>query len=191
MRIVQVGANKGNTDNDPVWKLVQANLPDSLNWSIVLIEPNPYAVKILRETYKGFSNAHILECACGDETGVSTLYVDHLDDESSSQHSSLIYDHLIRHEHKPEVIGLVSVKIYKLGDLIDSSCQIDLLQIDAEGYDYKVLLGCDFGKFDIKQVQYEHMHLKGGEKEMAHHYMIGHGYKLIRANIVDSIYERV
>jgi FkbM family methyltransferase len=186
-----VGANKGNTDNDPVWKLVQANLPNSLDWSIVLIEPNPYAIKILRETYKDFGNAHILECACGNEEGQSILYVDHLDEGDGSQHASLIYNHLIKHDHKPEVIGLMSVKIHKLGDLIDSSCPIDLLQIDTEGYDYQVLLGCDLNKFDIKQVQYEHMHLKGGEKEMAHDYMTKHGYKLIRADIVDAIYERV
>lgn len=190
MRIVQVGANKGNTDNDPVWKLVQANLPNSLDWSLVLIEPNPYAVKILRETYKDFSNVHILECACGDEDGQSILYVDHLDEGNGSQHASLIYNHLIKHDHKSEVIGLISVKIHKLGDLIDSSCPIDLLQIDTEGYDYKVLLGCDLSKFDIRRIQYEHCHLSHNDAQLASTYLIGNGYQLVSANVIDSTYER-
>jgi FkbM family methyltransferase len=190
MRIVQVGANKGNTDNDPVWKLVQANLPDSLDWHFVLIEPNPYACEKLVETYKAFKNVKIFYCGCADVDCQSTLYVDNLDEKSCSQHSSLIYDHLIKHDHKPEVIGLVSVILRTLNNLLDSSLPIDYLQIDVEGYDYKVLLGCDLTKFNIKKIQYEQCHLNEGEKQAAHEYLVKHGYKLIKMDLLDVIYEK-
>ena len=62
MKIVQIGANKGNTDNDPVWKLCQENLPNSKSWDLLFVEPNMKALKILRDNYTnaGFHNTKFL-----------------------------------------------------------------------------------------------------------------------------------
>jgi FkbM family methyltransferase len=190
MRIVQVGANKGNTDNDPVWKLVQANLPDSLEWDFVLIEPNPDAIAELRKSYKDFKNVQFIECGCADTTFTSLLFINSLEEKNCSQHASLIYDHLIKHEHDPSVIDGIEVEVLTLNDILDASLPIDYLQIDVEGMDYKVLLGCDLTKFNIKKIQYERCHLNEGDKQAAHEYLVKHGYKLIKMDLLDVIYEK-
>ena len=122
MKIVQIGANKGNTDNDPVWKLCQENLPDSLlNWYLYFVEPNPKAVNILRESYKKFNHVDILPYAVTD-TPIMTdnqLYIDNdsLITHAGSQHCSLYREHLKKLGHKDEVISSIRILSFNLNDI--------------------------------------------------------------------------
>lgn len=89
MVIVQIGANKGKTDNDPIWKLCQDNLPESLNYNLFLVEPNPKACEILKENYKDFKNVTIIQKAISNYCGYIDLYVDNDDkvNHYGSQHA--------------------------------------------------------------------------------------------------------
>lgn len=198
-KIVQIGANKGNTDNDPVWKLCQENLPSSLNWYLYFVEPNPKAVDILKESYKKFNHVDILPYAVTD-TPIMTdaqLYIDNDDSEENagSQHCSLIKGHLLNHNHSEDVISSIRVLSFNLNDIFTlfgiTDEVIDYLQIDTEGYDGKILLGADLCKLNINVIEYEHIHLSGTERNDVHNKLVKDGYKFCWIKSEDTRYEKI
>ena len=57
--------------------------------------------------------------------------------------------------------------------------RLDLLQVDAEGYDALILAQVDFERFRPKIVRYEHMHLSQEEQEATIRLLRGHGYLVV------------
>jgi FkbM family methyltransferase len=202
MRIVQVGANKGNTDNDPVWKLCQENLPESLDWYLYFVEPNPKAVEILRKSYENFNHIDILPYAVTDIPGLQNVQLfidnDHLISSAGSQHCSLLKDHLTRHGHSDDVISSIQVLSFNLNDIftlfginngIDDDL-IDYLQIDTEGYDGKILLGANLSALNIKKIEFEHCHLDPEECRKVVEKLLNHSYQLVSRTHDDLVFER-
>lgn len=163
MIIVQIGSNKGNTDNDPVWKLCQENLPNSLGWQLFLIEPNPKAFSRLCEAYSAFTSATFIEAAVTNTNGFITLFVDnHMKEgHEGSQHASLIPEHLDKMGHHRDKVSTIYVKSITFDSIVDlyDLKSIDYLQIDAEGYDAKIVYGIDFNKINIAKLEFEHCHI--------------------------------
>jgi len=58
--------------------------------------------------------------------------------------------------------------------------RVDLLHIDTEGYDYRVLRQFDFDSFRPRVVLYEHMHLPKTERKNATNLLEGYGYRICR-----------
>ncbi len=195
MKIVQIGANKGNTDNDPVWKLCQENLPESQSWDLLFVEPNMKALKILRDNYTnaGFHNTKFLQVAASYESNILTLHLDHDNIEGSegSQHCSLYKDHMHKMGHSDSVLSTVLVSSLTLADILKiADGTVDYLQIDTEGHDAVILLGCNLSKFDIKKIEYEHLHIGNTINNEVNNHLTTHGYHLVNKNHEDSIYEK-
>jgi methyltransferase FkbM-like protein len=54
--------------------------------------------------------------------------------------------------------------------------QLDLLVIDAEGWDWRILRQFDFGGLRPKLILYEHQHLRADERAAAHRFLAGFKY---------------
>jgi len=191
VHIIQVGANKGNTDNDPVWKLCQENMPASLDWKIDLIEPNPKAVEICRENYRvaGFTNVVVFCCGISDTHEELDLFIDNdVPGNEGSQHASMNRSHLHKLGHSDQVISTRRVTCYPLHEFFHESV-VDILQIDTEGYDAKVLLGCDFTGLTIKKIQFEHIHISPEEFAAVVSKLEEIGYKRTYFGPEDVVYE--
>lgn len=198
MKIVQIGANKGNTDNDPVWKLCQDNLPESLKWELYFVEPNPKAVKILEQSYKDFLFVDILPYAVTD-TPIMTdvqLFIDNddLEAHAGSQHCSLLKDHLLKLQHRKEVISSIRVLAFNLNDIFTlfgiHEDTVDYLQIDTEGYDGKILLGADLNRCKINQIEFEHCYLDPEECHKVVEKLLNHDYKLVSRTHDDLVFTK-
>lgn len=192
MNIVQIGANKGKTSNDPVWKLVNENLPESLSWNMTLIEPNPKAIDILKENYTsiGFiKNILIYNYGVSDTLGYRSLYVDNdVPGNEGSQHASFNKSHLHKLEHDDSVITEIRTYCYKLDNFLFYNT-VDYLQIDTEGWDGKILLGADLGISKIKKIQFEYCHLEYEECRAVVKKLIDFGYKYVSKTHEDIIFE--
>jgi FkbM family methyltransferase len=178
--IVQVGANKGATDNDPVWALCQKNLPESLEWELLLFEPNPKAAHICRENYKryGFKHVTIIEAAVSDCDRTVELYIDNdIPGNEGSQHASMYLSHMYKMGHRDEALVKISVPCVTLNDYIPH--EVDYLQIDTEGHDDIIVNSIDFDRFDIKMIEFERAHIGQQRLDRTSKLLLQNGYRLL------------
>ena len=63
--------------------------------------------------------------------------------------------------------------------------RLDLLQIDAEGYDAEIIRMVDFSKLRPSVVHYEHRHLSQTDRESCENELAAHGYR-IHLGVVDT-----
>lgn len=142
LRFVQIGANDG-VNNDPLSATVRAH-----RWSGVLVEPVPRMLERLVANYEGVPGLRFANVAIGPEEGTTTFYtVEGRPGEPAwaDQISSLDRDVVLRHtygisdlESRIVPIEIESVPLPSLVARygLDS---IDLLHVDAEGYDYEIV----------------------------------------------------
>ena len=189
--IVQIGSNKGNTDNDPVWKFCQENTPDSYGWELILVEPNPKAIAIIDKNYReaGFNNFTVLNYGASDKEEDLILYVDNdIPGNEASQHSSVYKSHMYKMGHTDQAIVEYKIKCYPLCYFLPNP--VEYLQIDTEGHDDKILLGCDFNYFDVDKIQYEHLHLSEDRNSRLLSYLYQFNYKITNKTNEDTTLER-
>ena len=179
MNIIQIGSNKGNTDNDMIWAICEQAKPQSYKWNLTLVEPNPHAMSILKKSYEKFENVRFVEAAVSNKRGSSYLYVDNVDKvgHEGSQHASLNRSHLLKMGHQKADISSIQVSIILFDDLVGYNQQIDLLQIDTEGYDFDILMSIDLNKYSINRIYYEHVHMTKKQHDIISDKLKTHGYK--------------
>jgi len=133
--VLDVGANVGNYTCD----IFEVN-PSSM---VYAFEPHPATYSKLTDNMQKFSNNLFksYNLGVGQEKGVLELF-DYAD-KSGSSHASL-YKDVITDLHKGEVESC-KVEIIALDEFFsrESIQEVDLLKIDTEGNEYKVLLGAN------------------------------------------------
>ena len=179
--VIQIGANDGMF-HDPIHKFIKRD-----NWKGVLLEPQSYVYEnFLKKIYAKNEGIHPLCAAIGEEDGHRNLYkigftnmrwatglasFDRKQIELSYE-SGQVKKNCLRHglemptdpekqiiAEKVEVISPATLmKRYSISD-------IDLLQIDAEGFDYQVIKIFDIAKTKPKAIVFENMHLSPNEKK--------------------------
>lgn len=186
--IVQVGANRGN---DHVTELVRGSTVDTL----LLIEPTPMCIPILRACYSSiFPSAIIEEVAIVPTKGEEFVDFYFWTDETvlpepTHEANSLKKMHLIGTGIPEEQVQVTKVVATTLMDVLvkHNITTVDRLFIDIEGMDAEVLLSFPFTQFDVKEVRVETRHM-GGLLGAVDEYMKGSGfYKRGRAGL-DTIY---
>jgi len=157
--IVDVGAN---TD-----VYGAAELP---NAQIFAFEPHPHTVKMLRANLKKEhqTNVKVLEMALSDSAGSMKLW--DFADSAEKKHTqptatlSSLNKQVIEGLHKQEAQAF-TVKVETLDRMAKTLLlgTIDLLKIDTEGYEFKVLLGAKkllrAGKIRIIQFEFNEMNI--------------------------------
>lgn len=182
---LQIGANDG-VSNDPLHKFVT-----KFGWEGILLEPLPAAFEMLRRNYAGNPNLKLINAALSHEDGHRTLYTLRMDADTfpkAHQFSSFSLERLLgQNAWVPEVaskVERVQVECISLKTLLREANgrAIDILQIDAEGYDLQILRMIDFSAMRPAIISYEHSGMSKAEQEEAVTLLIGQGYRLTRGN---------
>ncbi|MES1185309.1 MAG: FkbM family methyltransferase [Myxococcales bacterium] len=124
---VDVGANVGN------WAaMVWAQQPSSRG---LLLEPAESALKLLANRFGADERATIIAAAAGAQEGIAEFF----EDAGAGETSSLFVGHApsgsIRRQVRVAALDKICPEI--------GLASIDLLKIDAEGYDFQVLRGAE------------------------------------------------
>jgi FkbM family methyltransferase len=138
--VLDVGAHHGE------WSL--AALDSLATATVYAIEPAPPNLRILRQRVAGRASVRVVEAALGEASGPATLHFDQ------------------RHPSTASLAGgpaggeeLFDVVVTTGDDLLarEGIEMVDLLKIDAEGWDLKVLqgFGCALANGRIRMVQFE------------------------------------
>lgn len=183
---VQVGSNDG-LQGDPIHDLIVARE----NWSGIFIEPIDFLFQRLRRNY-GAAERFIFEnVAIGSEKGSKKFY--YVSEKAKSelnlpywhdQLGSFDKDHITRmmgEEMRPYIVE-EDVECLPLQDVLDRNRvnTIDLLHIDTEGFDYKVLSQLDLGRYKPSVILFEHHLLPNDEFDKARKLLRGNGYRLVQ-----------
>ena len=184
---VQVGSNDG-VQGDPLHELIGENE----SWRGIFIEPVGFLFNRLRSNY-GNSSKYIFENkAIAQERGELAFYYVSKQAEAElgdrlpfwyDQLGSFDKNHILKHLDgalEPYIVS-EAVQAVTIQDILDKHKvkELDLIHIDTEGYDYKVLSQCDFSRYRPKIVLYEHQHLSEEEKSMAQALLKESGYSCV------------
>ncbi len=196
LNIVVVGANDGKY-NDPSYDF---NMGRSSSTSVLLIEPNTDLLPYLEENYASHPRHRIANCAIGPE-GMLTLYTIKKESWDSytpdyakgwpryraatgitSASREHIEKNLAAHTdiNPNEVIGVLNVPSKALGTLLSElnwPTPIDVLQIDAEGYDDAVIQASSLPVSRPKLIYFETCHIPPSRLKNLVSYLSGLDYK--------------
>ena len=154
---VQVGANVGDTPQDPLYKSVL-----KYGWHGLLVEPLTHAMEKLRSNYKGCDGLIFEQCAISDEEGDHTL---HFPDETDGDFRSLHVDMQtiakgtasFDADHTNKVCKVQGHSIAMSHEICRCSTMADVLEsrqvapeavsllvVDTEGHDHVILNSLDY-----------------------------------------------
>lgn len=188
MFLVQIGSNDGKT-GDPLNQLLHKNK----NWKALFVEPVPYLFERLKGNYSDPTRFSFANVAI-NEGGLLTFYW--MDPRAKNDFDDLPfwYDQLgsfdKRHiitelgERMEPYILSRELEGMSLPDLLTKNKveKLDILHIDTEGYDWKILSQLDLNAYNPKFILYESNHLS--EQELASSYAFLHErYELFDAGI--------
>jgi FkbM family methyltransferase len=177
MKIVQIGTNVGNDDLTTLIK--SKNIEPSL---LILIEPLSIHNNKINNCYQFVQNKIIENIAivCDEEITKKFYYSN---DDPDFTVASFDINHVIVHGYNPKNIISIDIpcmsinNLFKKYNLID----IDILFIDAEGYDDCILRSIDYSTFNIKQIYYENLHLPYPQIN-THNFLKSMGYSSVIPN---------
>ncbi len=167
MNVLQVGACDGMS-NDPIRELVAKGRALA-----ILLEPNPFAFARLEKTYQGLQNVILLQAAIAERDGEAFLYRIKKSDKADSdvdlslQLASFDRGHLRRHRVRSCDIERITVPCRSLASVVSGSgiTKLDLLQIDAEGFDATVVRMALALPVLPVCINFEHFHLKSADRQ--------------------------
>ncbi len=180
---IQIGANDGKRD-------FIHNYTSKYKWKGILIEPVKYLFKRLVKNYQGIDNLTFENVAISNKNEFRDFYrlketKDNLPtwyDLLGSFNPKIILEHKDRIPNIENYLITEKVKCITFDNLIRkyNVKNIDLLQIDAEGYDYEIIKSIDFSKIKPKMIFYEHSHLNSKDMQECRNFLRKKGYSLIK-----------
>lgn len=184
---VEIGANDGE-QHDHLRPLILAHA-----WSGVMVEPVPYIYERLERNYAGIDRVTTANVAIGERDGELPFYhlVEPADDERASLPDwcdgigSFSRDAVLSHaDHIPDVERrVVQRDVAALS--FESLCarfglaRVDLVVVDTEGYDWRILSSIDLESHHPRLLVYEHFHLPPAEREACRRYLEDAGYETL------------
>jgi len=162
--VVQIGANDG-VQFDPLHHFLIKN---HQNIKALLLEPiEEYYINLVRN-YSGFENLLPLQLAIHNSERQMTVYkVDNKRITYDQSHligiASFDRNHYKRSGISAEHIKEESVSCAPLSEVLSNHKfpQVDILQIDAEGYDCEIVLNIDFRQIKPTIIHFEHSFSQG------------------------------
>jgi FkbM family methyltransferase len=142
----------------------------------VLVEPQPAAFARLQEAYRDQPQVVLLQAAIAEEKGVRDLYCRRGD---ASMAASLDREHLRRHGIADEEIVATPVTCHTVPSALAAAGldSVDLIQIDAEGYDWPIVRSIDFERMRPAIVRFEYRNLPPRDADACLELLAAHGYR--------------
>jgi FkbM family methyltransferase len=200
--LVQIGANTGNTGTDQLYKFIARHgAPGCQGASkvrAVLIEPVRHLYEQLGANYAGFAGVTCVQAAIAETSGTKPFYrlreginlAEHGLPAYAEELGSFLRENLSSlWAHDPANVRLrefvqaniveESIPCLRLEEVLrrEKITDLDLLQIDTEGYDYAILRSLDFTRFKPCYINYERIHL-GRDEAACRRMLLYHGYSL-------------
>ncbi|MGH7153945.1 MAG: FkbM family methyltransferase, partial [Acetobacteraceae bacterium] len=178
---VQIGANDG-ISNDPLHEFITR-----FRWEGVLIEPLPDAFRLLQQTYAGHPQLHLINAAVAEHDGMQKFYTIDADESTfgkAHQFSSFNREALLgQTDWVPDVAQRIvetEVPCLSFDSLVRAvgDRSVDILLIDAEGYDLAILRMIDFARMRPSIICYEHVQMTKSERDEAAALLIRNEYRV-------------
>jgi FkbM family methyltransferase len=184
---IQIGSNDGKK-NDPLRKNILA-----AKWKGVLVEPDYNNFQKLIQNYSGVTGLEFENAGIAEKNGMLTFhYVDGINekdpgwfDQIGSFDEKTFLQNIAFHpgletRHKTREIPVLTMDSLLQKHRISF---LDLLHIDAEGYDYKILNGINLEKLAPRIILFESEWLTGYElKELLNKFR-SHQYRIYKDGI--------
>jgi FkbM family methyltransferase len=168
MIVVQIGANRGYDELTDLIKNIKVD-------KLVLVEPMSKFNDSLLKCYNHIENLFIENVAITDDVNKKKEYFylhEKMDD--NVEQASLLKSHINKVFNRPEYLidksyddQLLEVEIEcsTINNLFDkyNLTDINILFIDAEGLDDRIIKSVDFSRFNIEKIYYENMHIDNFE----------------------------
>ena len=185
---VQVGSNDG-ISNDPLREHII-----KYDWNGILIEPSPIPFRKLEKLYESNHKVETKNLAISESGENLKFYIaspallDDINkgkvpkwyDQLGSFVRQNIEKHFIQNGISTEFIEEIPVITTTLDLLLEDRGinKLDVLHVDAEGYDIEVLNSIDLEKIETNIIIFEHMHIEISKKNEFIEYLKGLGYKI-------------
>jgi len=162
---IECGANNG-IDQSNTW-----HFEKFLNWKGVLIEPLPQKFYELKKNRNGKN--FFFNCALVDKKEKNDLRI-----YEKNLQSKIVSENDIEYSDSVKVKSLTLTEIL---DRIESPQEIDFFSLDVEGFEYEVLRGNDFSKYNFRFLLIEIKNKKNKAKtDELINFLIGKNYRFIK-----------
>jgi len=186
--IVQIGAYIGDSDSDPLCGFLRDQFgPTTLDrksgCQVVLVEPVREYFERLSECYKDLSEVYFENVAIAEKEGVRDFYRLAVDPTKygfpdwlaglgslKAERMTQLWDKYEKNQEWKQFYLrhriVEKIKCTTLENLLDHYRirNLDLLQIDAEGYDYEILRSVDLSRIRPRFINYERVLLQDDEE---------------------------
>ena len=174
--VVDVGANDGFYGSNSYPFI-------SRGWRAILIEPHPTAFAKAVRRHSGNEKVSLLNLACSDQAGTSSLVIFAGDEGGSLS----MLDYPAGQPVGRTIERKIQVEVQVLEDVLTRQSvgeDFGLLSVDTEGQDYKVLKGLNLDRFRPRVIFTE----KNANDDTKFEYLRKHGYRLEKELWVDTIW---
>ena len=172
MTFLQIGAFDGVGEDDLRELVTKYNLRG------VMVEPQPAAFARLQETYRNHRQVTLLQAAIAETEGTRDLYCHR---SHASMAASFDRQHLRKHGIADQDIVARSVPCHTVESALRVAGleNVDLMQIDAEGYDWTIMRSIDFTHVRPRILRFEYRHMVDSDADACLNHLASHGYRFI------------
>ena len=184
---VEIGANDGRK-NDPLYHYIIRH-----GWKGILVEPDPVNFKKLKENYREIDGLIFENTGIGPEQGEMLFYKikDITDrepgwyDQIGSFDKKTFLKNISFGKGLDQRIVAEPLPVIHFDQLLEKNNfeTPDLLHLDAEGFDYRILRSIDFTKYNIRLVLFESEWMTKNELKDIVQYLRKHQYRVVRSGI--------
>jgi FkbM family methyltransferase len=181
MTFLQIGAFDGVGEDD-LRELVKTH-----NLRGVMVEPQPSAFARLQQTYRNQRQVTLLQAAIAESEGTRDLYCHR---NHASMAASFDRQHLRKHGISDRDIVAQPVPCHTIESAlrVGGLTNVDLLQIDAEGYDWPIIRSIDLSRIQPRMIRFEYRHMSDADADACVTHLAAHGYRfLLESNDIIAI----
>ena len=193
---IQIGAGAGDLDKrancrDGFTEFIK-KLPRQNIKKIILVEPNPLNIPLLKECWKDYPEAIIYEIGIVPKTyenNTIDLYYCPLDGPHY-QVASINKSHVQKHYGDNCELEKFIIPVKQIENFINEITkeEIHLLALDIEGIDAEILLDINFNNLKLKYISFEHLHL-GEYKENVLNHLKNNNYEFLDSGLDHNGYD--
>jgi FkbM family methyltransferase len=172
LTFLQIGAFDGVGDDD-LRELVTA-----YKLRGVLVEPQPAAFSRLQENYRNHPQVTLLRAAIAETEGTRDLYCHR---SHASMAASFDRQHLRKHGIRDRDIVIQQVPCHTVESALRTAGMdnVDLIQIDAEGYDWPIIRSIDLNRIRPRIMRFEYRHMSDSDADACLAHLADSGYRFI------------
>ena len=193
---IQIGACAGDLNKDENYRdgftEFVKQLPRSRIKKIILVEPNPLNIPLLRECWKDYPEAAIYEIGIVPKTyQANTIeFYYNPNDGNNFQVASIDKNHIFKHYGNDCELEKLLIQTRNLESFINeiTTEEVELLALDIEGIDAEVILDLDFNNIRLKYLSFEYIHLLDNVNDIFSH-LTNHRFEFLGKGIDHNGYD--